>query len=521
MACGVYLVVGCASLGGVLFGLDQGNWGGAIVKEPFVESFCEGSYGACRNADDLPDRYVSFLAFGSSLVQFGAALGALTIAPWCALRHGRHQTLFLGCLITIFGNMGQVFTVDKTEFLVYRFVDGFGVGLVTYALPMFVSEVAPTEIRGSLGCMQQITMVFGMVIASLLNCAAWFSYQTSFSLPVYPAAILAAVVFCLPRSPRFAFITWQRRGDTQKGIAQAREALTRLRGSSEIVEKDLLELRAALEGNAEQAPWSAVWRDKSLLRRVAVANMLQWLQQLSGVNAILSYGPAIFKSAGVPLDSLMCTMIVNAINFVFTVIMALVIDYWGRRSLLLISSWGMFVTMTFAACCAYALEQMDGKNPNRPILGWTLLVCVCGYMASFAVGWGAVPWVYPSEIFPMSVKEKALSTSVCSQWIANFLIAFVVPLQVRAFWVSGTFFFYSLCLGCCVFFVYQFVPETKGKSEQEVAELFGSRTLGIKGSMDERQMPLSSADHTSPANRDAELQPASGMQELGLPNRSH
>merc|ERR1719235_2050222 len=128
--------------------------------------------------------------------------------------------------------------------------------------------------------------------------------------------------------------------------------------------------------------------------------------------------------------------------------------------------------MTVAAVLAYQLDGMD-DGPRKTTYGWGLLICVCWYMTSFAIGWGGVPWVYPSEIFPMEAKEKALSTSVFSQWVANFLIAFIVPQQVNILGPAGTFLFYAVCLAGCIVFVYFCVPETKGLALEQMNELFG------------------------------------------------
>merc|ERR1712136_149598 len=182
------------------------------------------------------------------------------------------------------------------------------------------------------------------------------------------------------------------------------------------------------------ASWTALWSVPSIRRRVIVANMLQWLQQFTGVNAILSYGPSIFQSANVPLSALGCAIVTNLCNLGATVFMMLVIDKWGRR---------------------------------------TLLLLVCLYMSAFAISWGGVPWVYPSEIFPMSVKEKAMSTSVFSQWVANFLIAYLVPQQVDWTSVPGTFAFYAVCCAGAFALVCAFVPETKGLLLEEMGRLFG------------------------------------------------
>jgi SP family sugar:H+ symporter-like MFS transporter len=185
----------------------------------------------------------------------------------------------------------------------------------------------------------------------------------------------------------------------------------------------------------------------------------------------LSYGPSIFQGASVPLSGLECAVITNVCNLAGTMAMMVVIDRWGRRCVLLLGAAGMMVCQGAAAALAFGIEEHSRKPPVY--LGWSLLVCICLYMVSFAIAWGGVPWVYPSEIFPMHVKEKALSTSTCSQWTANFLIAYIVPQQVELLKVAGTFTFYTGCLAVCVCLVYCLVPETKGIPLEDMDRLFG------------------------------------------------
>lgn len=149
-----------------------------------------------------------------------------------------------------------------------------------------------------------------------------------------------------------------------------------------------------------------------------------------------------------------------------------VIDRLGRRALLLAAAACMLIFMSTSAFLAYYMDALDEGDHTRVTIGWTLLGCICMYMCSFAIGWGGVPWVYPSEIFPMECKDRALSTSVFSQWAANFLIAYIVPQQVRFMKVSGTLLFYAACLAGALVYVFVSVPETKGVALEDMGQLF-------------------------------------------------
>lgn len=483
----IYIVVGFSTIGAILFGLDQGNWAGAIEKKGFVHNFC-GDEPNCYE-EPYPQKYTDFLSWGSSLVQLGAFAGALLLGPPIAGKCGRHEALFAGCAITIAGVIPMCITTNRYVFEAVRFITGGGVGIVTYALPMFISEVAPPAIRGLLGSSFQLLMVIGMFIASMLNALNGFGYRASFSLPLYPSIIICLGIFCFPVSPRFAVLKFERLGKSKEGERRALESLKKLRGSKTIAQEELNEIKASLATEESEAPWSTLFLDKSIFKRVLIANGLQWMQQFTGVNALLSFGPSMFKAAPVPFSPLVCQVIITVCNLIATCIMMAVIDTYGRRILLLVGAAAMFVFMTAAGIISVMIEEYNMLDGT----GVALLVCLCGYMLSFGIGWGGVCWVYPSEIFPMDVKEKAMSTSVGSQWLANFIIAFLVPQQVAIMKKSGTFFFYSVCLAITFTIVYLAVPETKGLPLEDMDKLFGAR----KGRSDTSSVSSDSSDDSS------------------------
>jgi len=468
--CYLYVVVGFATLGAILFGCDQGNWAGAIEKQGFTEAFC-GTSAECENPETHPPDYTSFLSLGSSLVQLGAFFGAIFLGPPITGRLGRHEAMFTGSLVTIIGVVPMCLTTVQSMFMLTRFCAGVGVGIVTYALPMFISEVSPPEIRGTLGSAFQLLMVMGMIGASLLNTQDWFTYQASFSLPVYPAVIICLGIFCMPDSPRFALMKGMRNHDTEEGSRRAFKALKKLRGSKKKAEAELEDIKRSLEQQEEEAPWSMLWECPSIRKRVLIANGLQWMQQFCGINALLSFGPSMLKSAHLEMDIQVAQFIINCFNLVGTVAMMVVIDKFGRRPLLLVGAGMMFVFMAASAVLAWHMEAKEHSSG----LATGLMICLCGYISFFGIGWGGVCWVYPSEIFPMDIKEKAMSTSVGSQWLANFLIAYLVPHQVAAFHLWGTFTFYAVCLLVIFLMVFFLVPETKGVPFEEMDRLFGPR----------------------------------------------
>jgi len=395
-----------------------------------------------------------------------------------------------GSVITALGVLPCMFLKTYAGFLSCRFIAGLGVGCVTYALPMFISEVAPLQIRGILGSMMQLTVVCGVLFASCLNLIKEFPFYMAFSLPAYPAAIVAFGIFFFPMSPKFALLKFKRRGQEEEGERRAKESLKRLRGNEIEADKELIELKLAMEAESTEAPFSTLFVDPSIRKRVIVANMLQLGQQFTGVNAILSYGPTIFADAGVPIEPLQASVMVNFCMLLATIASIYVIDTWGRRFLLLLGGGVMFVSLSVAAILAKMINDMQSDpstKETQETYGYLLVVAVCIYAMGFGP-WGIVPWVYPSEIFPMDVKEKAMSTSVTTQWAANFLIAFAVPVQVHALGAWGTLAFFSVCCGVVVVYVALCVPEVKGVRVEDMETIFGARTTGAGA-----QQPLAEA----------------------------
>lgn len=468
----IWFVVGFGAIGGVLFGMDQANFAGVETKKSFIDDFCNtdarghyGNYSECEGLNQIavPTGWSSFEAWGSSLVQLGAAAGALLLAPTITRREGRRAGLCCGCVVVLLAMIWTIMTINVMSFYFSRFVTGIGVGMVTFTLPIWTAELAPKHIRGVLGCTMQLAVVIGSQIAAGINIPDNVSWRESLGAPIVPAAIVIIFIFFFPESPRFLLQT--------KGAIEARSILVKLRGT-ENVNDEMDEIQQAIEQEKNEAPWHVLWTDPSIRRRLIISNMLQWMQQFTGINALLGQGPKLFLAAGVPLHANTAGFISSSFNLVGTVVMMFIIDRKGRRPLLLMGGFGMLFFMLTAGFIDYFYLP---DSVHKYAAGWGLLISVCLYFFSFAIAWGGIPWVYPSEIFPMDVKEKAISTSVCSQWLANFLIAQVTPRQIDSWGVSATFFFYSVFIAASIVFVYFFIPEIKGLSMEEMDGIFGER----------------------------------------------
>eukprot|EP00927_Polykrikos_kofoidii_P016303 TRINITY_DN17351_c0_g1_i1.p1 TRINITY_DN17351_c0_g1~~TRINITY_DN17351_c0_g1_i1.p1 ORF type:complete len:303 (+),score=35.62 TRINITY_DN17351_c0_g1_i1:545-1453(+) len=291
-------------------------------------------------------------------------------------------------------------------------------------------------------------------------------------------------VVCLPESPRFELVRGIGKGDPDQGMRKAVESLTILRGSRSEAEVEARDLFVSLAED-KSAPWKELFVCPSIRRRVLIANWMQWAQQFTGINALLSFGPSMLRAAKVDLDIFLVQFYLNLLGAFFSIVLMVLIDRIGRRPLLLLSGALCCLSMLGGAFVAFRIEVFEQTES----MGIPLVVCMLFYSASFNLGWGGLTWVYPSEIFPMDVKEKALATSVGSQWLANFVIAFAVPYQVELLGLRGTFLFFAVCLLVTFAVTIWALPETKGIPLEDMDNVFGPRH-----SLTRLEMSTSSSD---------------------------
>lgn len=447
---------------------SDNGWPDDASCNPDNNKICDKA-ADCKDPMLEPAGYTTFKAFMGSLICLGSAFGAFLLAPPVA-KIGRRQCMWVGALIAFVSIVPQCGLVKNHNiFLLTRFLTGCGVGMITFALPIFISEVAPTEIRGTLGVTYQLVLMVGLLFATLVIAFDSVGYSLAFGLPLFPAVVLLLGIFSLPASPRELLVHALKPGlsDTERNklLAQAKDSMERLRATPEEAAAEFEKLQQDLVSEAKPAPWSKLWMDKSVRRRVVVANMLQWFQQFSGMNCLLVYGAEIFHGVGVPIPGLWAGVICNTCNFLGTGMMMFLIDRWGRRTLFHITTSCMSFFMILCGVLAYG---------QTLFLGWMLLLAAMMTNFGFALGWGGGAWVYPTEIFPMDVKERAISTSVFSQYFGNFVVVFVSGWISKIVGYSGTFFFFGICNAVGFVLCHIMVKETKGKTLEEVGALFGA-----------------------------------------------
>ncbi|MFD1187995.1 D-xylose transporter XylE [Pontibacter rugosus] len=443
-----------ATLGGLLFGYDTAVISGAI-----------GSLRIHFGLNDLQEGW----AASSALV--GCILGA-SVAGWVADRFGRKPGLIAAALFFTISAIGSAIPDTFSEFIVYRIVGGVGVGIASMLSPMYIAEIAPEHLRGRLVSLNQFAIVFGMLVVYFVN--YWIAGQGDqtwntetgwrwmFGSETIPAGLFLLLLLFVPHSPRWLMLV----GQEQK----ADTVLSKIM-NPEYAKKALAEIKASLHQDLSKPKVRILGQGFGWV--VFIGIMLSVFQQITGINVILYYAPRIFSQlgGGTTDTALLQTIVVGAVNLVFTVIAILTVDRLGRKPLMIFGSLGMGICITAVGTTAY-LEITDS---------W-ILIFMLGYIASFALSLGPVVWVLLSEIFPNQIRGKAMAIAVAAQWISNFAVSQTFPMMMGnsylmdnfhggfPFWIYG-----AMCI-VTILFVWKFVPETKGKKLEDMEALWRKKS---------------------------------------------
>jgi SP family xylose:H+ symportor-like MFS transporter len=352
-------------------------------------------------------------------------------------------------------------TLPVYSFVIYRIIGGIGVGLASMISPMYIAEIAPAKIRGKLVSFNQFAIIFGMLVIYFVNYfiakqgdEQWLiteGWRLMFLSGAIPAGIFMVLLFFIPETPRFLVMN----GKEDK----ARHVLEKIAGKNQ-AEKILEEIKGTLV--EQHAPWLSYG-----FGVILIGIMLSVFQQFVGINVVLYYASNIFRNMGASTDtSLLQTIIIGAVNLVFTVVAILTVDKFGRKPLMIIGSIGMAISMIALGTSFYTQQ-----------VGMFALICMLTYTASFALSWGPVCWVLLSEMFPNSIRG-AMSIAVAAQWIANWIVSLTFPMLNDNVTLTGLFnhgfsyWIYGLMGILSALFMWKFVPETKGKTLEEMEHLW-------------------------------------------------
>lgn len=450
------------TLGGFLFGYDTGVIGGTQLYFTEYFNLSEGEQG---------------WAVSSAL--YGCLVGAMA-AGFLARRFSRKYALILSGFLFTLSAFGSGIPDSLTELVVYRIIGGLGVGIASMTSPMYIAEVAPPKDRGRLVSYYQLAVVLGFFLVFVATYyigggnAVQLSEEQMHAVHEYnvnegwrvmfwsemiPAGLFFIMLFFVPHSPRWLMMKGRE--------SEAQSVLSKITTSREEAKSEFEEIQTAIK-NEEAKEATSVF-SKAMIGVLLIGITLSILQQVTGINAILYYGAEIFANAlgyG-PEDALKQQMLLGAVNLIFTFVAIYKVDSWGRKPLLILGTSGMALGIGTLGFSIY-FEQ----------LGIISLIGMLTFIGSFALSMGPVTWVLLSEIFPNSVRDKALSIAVAAQWLFNAIVANSFPAingsEVNATQFNGAlpyFIFFALCI-VTILFAIRFIPETKGLTLEEMDQLW-------------------------------------------------
>ena len=446
-----------ATLGGLLFGYDTAVISGAVDSLKAVFHLNEATYGSLAT-------FYHGATVSSALI--GCILGS-AVSGIFAEKVGRRNSLFIASILFFISACGaaypEFFFFTKGDssasvliaFNIYRIIGGIGVGLASAICPMYIAEIAPADIRGKLVSWNQFAIIFGMLVVYFVNyfitkgqAQEWIDatgWRYMFASNGVPAALFGILLVFVPETPRHLAII----GQDEKAL----HILSKINGSNKAKEI-LAEIKESAHETVEKL-LSYGWKV------VIIGILLSVFQQAVGINVVLYYAPTIFKGLGFGNDAAMYqTVIMGFINIIFTLVAIFTVDRFGRKPLLIIGSIGMAIGM-------FAI----GLLAHLQIIGMSTLIFIVIYSASFMMSWGPICWVLISEIFPNTIRGKAIAIAVAAQWISNFIVSATFP-ALEAFSISFTYVLYGIMSILSAIFVWKMVPETKGKTLEDMSKLW-------------------------------------------------
>jgi sugar porter (SP) family MFS transporter len=439
----VVWVAALVSIGGILYGYDMGVISGALL---FV-----------RDSIPMTDTQVGFIV---GAVLGGGLVGTLLAGP-LGDKFGRRFLIALSSIIFIIGVLLIMLANSFAMLLAARLFLGIGVGVVAVSVPLYVSEIVPSQFRGRYVTFFQLLLTFGIVLAYFVDLIFTPSgnWRAMFAVLLVPAIFLLLGLFFMPESPRWLM--------AKKQPEKARAVLTKLRNNESEVDEDLLLITQGL--TEVHGSWGDLFSHQLLLPSL-VAVAVAIFNQLTGINSFLQYAPLILKNAGISSD--LVTMIgsvgIGILNFLFTIIAICLIDSLGRRPLLLTGVAGVIVSEVFLGAVNFFIPD----SPNAGILS---LVGLLFFIIFFAIGPGVVVWLVISELFPTQIRGKGIAVCLFFNSLASTILATLFLPLVKNLGVGETYWLFAFFTTGYFLVVYFFLPETKEKSLEEIQHYFFER----------------------------------------------
>lgn len=447
----VYFICIVSAMGGLLFGYDWVVIGGA---KPFYELYYQIA--------DSPSQQ----GLAMTIALIGCLIGAMLCGS-LADRIGRKKLLVVSALIFFFSAIATGMADTFPVFLVARFFGGIGIGVASGLSPMYIAEVAPTSIRGRLVSLNQLTIVLGILAAQITNwliadpipasfssaeiAASWnglMAWRWMFWAAAFPAVVFCVMALFIPESPRWL---------AMKSREEDAFSILYKIGGDAYAKNELQAVKEAQEKDSSQAGLATLF-SKPYRKVLLIGVVIAFFQQWCGTNVIFNYAQEIFQSAGYAIGDVLFNIVVTGIaNVLFTFVAIHTVDKWGRKALMKLGAGGL--------CCIYLIL---GICYFFELTGVFMILLVVAAIACYAMTLGPVTWVLLAEIFPNRVRSVAVATSTFALWVGSATLTYTFPLLNVALGSYGTFWIYSaVCLAGFLFVSYK-LPETKGKSLEEL-----------------------------------------------------
>jgi len=435
----VYYIAVIAAVGGLLFGYDTGVISGALlfIKHQWViSSFTQGCI--------------------VSSVLVGAVIGSLGSGK-ITDKYGRRAVILATAVIFMIGSIASAFAISPVMLMCFRVLIGIAIGVASYAVPLYISEISPDNVRGGLVSLNQLAITIGILSSYFID--QYFAgfdngWRYMFIVGVIPAALLGIGMFFLSDTPRWLV--------SKNYNYKAFRILKRLNpevNPEETVNaiKESLKNENGEDGNSWKEIFSP-WIRPALVVGVG----LMFLQQFTGINTVIYYAPTIFEMAGFKSASaaISASVLVGVINVLMTIVAICFIDKLGRKKLLYIGLSGMALSLSVLACVFYGLLGVAVK--------WLVVGSLLVYVSSFAISLGPIAWLIISEIYPIHIRGFAMSIATVSNWAFNMIVALAFLPLIDSLGKSSTFLLFAAISVLGLFFCYKFVPETKGKSLEQI-----------------------------------------------------
>lgn len=431
------LVTFAAALGGLLFGFDTAVISGAV---PFIKIYF--------NLNDI------MLGWAVSSLLLGCILGVI-LSGKPADTFGRKKTLLVASLLFFVSALGSALSTHLYIFVIFRLVGGVAVGAASTLSPMYISEISPADKRGSLVSLNQLAIVIGILVAFfsnyLLVSAGQNNWRWMLAVMGLPAFLFFITLLFIPESPRW--LIQKKRNKEAFGILERINGTVSANEEVKAIEESIIN---------EQKGEIKDLVTKEIRPLIFIGIVVAIFSQITGINSIMYYAPMIFAKTGIGVNSaLMQTIAVGGVNLIFTFVAIKYIDRFGRKPLLIAGTSGMAVSLMVLAVAFY-LQEFGS---------FLILIFILIYIASFAASLGPVTWVFVAEIYPNRLRSEAMSVAVVFLWIAVFIVSLSFPYMLNILGGGTVFLVFGLMCMIYLGFLLTKVPETKGKSLEELEKI--------------------------------------------------